>query len=475
MPRRYPRVSVNLSTEVESLGTVRKAQIANLAMNGALVHLAYTSDLDPLVNLQFSLPDLDYPIKTLAKVMRSTDEGIGLEFLDLDQKSRALLRSFLRSQLVNELKNCPFCNYPLLAGKQAHCSACGRPLNFMDEDYLEKLEKDGHPQEMIGTCDSMRQVFHLIRKVAATDVPILITGASGTGKELLAQAIHQRSMWSKGPFVAVNCGAIPRELLESELFGHEKGAFTGAYRTVMGTVERAQGGTLFLDEVGELPLELQVKILRFLQEYSFERVGGQKTIKVNVRIISATNCNLSSMISTGRFREDLYYRLDVVNIELPLLKERGEDAMIMANVFLKRYAAKIGKGCQGFSKDAITAIQAHSWPGNIRELINRIRRAVVMAETKWVTAENLGLKIDSITPTPFFNGLGLKEAKAKFESSLLITALERNHGNVMLTAKALKTSRSVIYHLMQKYMILESSQHSGSREQCLSQATASRL
>lgn len=449
--RRQPRVSTLLPVEVDSSGTIRQGKIANLAVNSAFVQLPSSPDLAPLISLKFSPPDLDHPIKTLARVVRRTTEGVGLEFLDLASKSRALLWSSLRPYLLQGSKNCPFCNHPLLAKLEGNCPACGKPLNFMDEDYLDKLEEGGDPQEMIGTCDSMRQVFHLIRKVATTDVPILITGASGTGKEMAARAIHRQSLRCKGPFIPVNCGAIPRELLESELFGHEKGAFTGAYRTVTGTVERAQGGTLFLDEVGELPLELQVKILRFLQEYCFERVGGRKSIKVDVRIISATNSNLTSMISSGRFREDLYYRLDVVNIELPSLKERGEDATIMANVFLKHYAAKIGKERQGFTKDAITAIQTHSWPGNIRELINRIRRAVVMAETKWVTAENLGLKIDSITPEPFFNGLGLKEAKAKFESRLLASALERHKGNVLLTAKALKTSRSVIYHLMQKY------------------------
>lgn len=449
--RRYPRVRANLPVEVESLGTIRQGRVANLSVNGAFVHLTSISDIASLVSLQFSPPDLGHTIRTLARVVRSTSEGIGLEFLGLNYKSRSLLWSFMRPLLLEGLKNCPFCNHPLSTKMEANCSACGKPLNFMDEDYLDTLDKGCDPQEMIGTCDSMRQVFHLIRKVAATDVPILVTGASGTGKEMVARAIHQRSMRSKGPFVPINCGAIPRELLESELFGHEKGAFTGAYRTVTGTVERAQGGTLFLDEVGELPLELQVKILRFLQEYCFERVGGRKSIKADVRIISATNSDLASMISAGKFREDLYYRLDVVNIELPPLKERAEDAMIMAYVFLKHYAAKIGKERPGFSKDAITAIQTHPWPGNIRELINRIRRAVVMAENKWVTAENLGLKIDSITPEPFVNGLGLKEAKANFESKLLATALERNKGNVLLTAKSLKTSRSVIYHLMQKY------------------------
>ena len=242
-------------------------------------------------------------------------------------------------------------------------------------------------QEMIGTCNAMRHLFKLIRKVAATDVPVLVTGASGTGKEMVARAIHQRSHRSKGPFVAVNCGAIPRELLESELFGHEKGSFTGAYRSVGGTVERAQGGTLFLDEIGELPLELQVKLLRFLQEYTFERVGGRKSITVDLRVISATNKDLGELIEQNLFREDLYYRLDVIDISLPPLKDRGEDALIMANIFLKKHAATLGKEIQGFTPEAVTAIQTHAWPGNIRELGNRIRRAVVMADGVTITPE----------------------------------------------------------------------------------------
>jgi two-component system NtrC family response regulator len=312
-------------------------------------------------------------------------------------------------------------------------------------------------QEMIGTCDAMLHIFKLIRKVAATDVPVMVTGASGTGKEVVARAIHQRSNRSNGPFVAVNCGAIPRELLESELFGHEKGSFTGAYRSVVGTVERAQGGTLFLDEVGELPLELQVKLLRFLQEYTFERVGGRKSIKVDLRVISATNKILSELIEQNLFREDLYYRLDVIDISLPPLKDRGEDAIIMANIFLRKYAGKIGKDIHGFTPEAATAIQTHGWPGNIRELLNRIRRAVVMADGTAITPDNLGLNFSFIKPDPFINGLGLKEAKAKFEAEIIAAALRRYRGNVQLAAKALKTSRSVVYFLMKKYGIQQAS------------------
>lgn len=313
------------------------------------------------------------------------------------------------------------------------------------------------PFGMIGTCSPMLQVFKMIRKVAATEVPVLITGASGTGKEMVAKAIHKNSFFSKGPFVAVNCGAIPRELLESELFGHEKGSFTGAHRTSVGMVERANGGTLFLDEVGELPLELQVKLLRFLQEYAFERVGGRKSIKVGLRVISATNCDLKAMIAFNKFREDLYYRLDVVNIELPPLKDRGNDHLILANFFLKNYAAQLGKEIQGFTPEALEAIRNHPWPGNIREVLNRIRRAAVMVEGYWVTAENLGFNQKESLAEPFVDGLGLKEAKAKFEAELLVAALEKYQGNVNLVAKALKINRSVAYHLIGKYKLKQQS------------------
>jgi two-component system, NtrC family, response regulator len=270
---------------------------------------------------------------------------------------------------------------------------------------------------------------------------------------MAARAIHQRSMRSKGPFIAVNCGAIPRELLESELFGYNKGAFTGAYRSSIGTLDRADKGTLFLDEVGELPLELQVKLLRFLQEYTFERVGGRKTIKVDLRVISATNSDLEAQIRLGRFRDDLYYRLDVVTFAMPPLKERGEDVVIMANFFLNQYNAQQSKNILGFSPEAVTAIQMHSWPGNVRELINRIRRAVVMADGPWILPDHMSLTISQIHPEPLLDGLGLKEAKQKLEIELVSAVLQKYRGNVRLAAKALKTSRSVIYNLMGKYKL----------------------
>ena len=305
---------------------------------------------------------------------------------------------------------------------------------------------------MIGTCPAMRELFQMIRKVAPSDVAVLVTGASGTGKELVARAMHERSLHGlNGPFVPINCGAIPRELLESELFGHEKGAFSGAYRTTIGTVERAQGGTLFLDEVVELPLELQVKLLRFLQDYTFTRVGGRIPIQVDLRIISATNGDLEDLTQKAQFREDLYYRLNVVHLHLPYLKDRDLDSLIMANIFLKRYARKVGKEICGFTRKAVKVIQGYSWPGNIRELVNRIRRGVVLAEGSWIGPDHLGLTLEEVEPEPIFNGRGLKEAKAEFEARLVAEVLANYQGNAQLASKALKISRSMLYHLVQKY------------------------
>jgi two-component system NtrC family response regulator len=306
--------------------------------------------------------------------------------------------------------------------------------------------------EMVGTCPAMLKVFDLIRKVAVTDFPVLVTGASGTGKEMVAQAIHQRSTRARGPFVVVNCGAIPRELMESELFGHERGAFTGAYRSMAGKAELAHGGTLFLDEVGELPLEMQVKLLRFLQEFTFERVGGQQSRKVDVRVIAATNSNLKEMIAAGRFREDLFYRLDGISIELPLLKDRGEDVLLMARLFLSRLSAEGGKELRGFTKEAQQALQAYSWPGNVRELINHLRRALVMAEEPRITPKNLGLeKLDD--QIGLVQGMGLKDAIARYEAQLVSDTLRRCRGNVQKVAEVLKTSRSAIYHLINKHQL----------------------
>jgi DNA-binding NtrC family response regulator len=309
----------------------------------------------------------------------------------------------------------------------------------------EPTENSTSYMGMVGTSPAMHRVFNLIRKVATADFPVLITGASGTGKEMVAKAIHQRSKRASGPFVAVNCGAIPRELMESELFGHER---------VAGKAELANRGILFLDEVGEIPLELQAKLLRFLQEFSFERIGGRQRIEVDVRVISATNSNLKEMMLNGRFREDLYYRLDGIDIELPLLRDRDDDVLIMGKLFLEQVSSELGRELKGFSQEAIQTLRRYSWPGNVRELINRIRRACVMAEGQCVNCKDLGLDDSEIQVDPR-NGLGLSESIAQYEAKLVSKALAECGGNVAKTARVLKTSRSVIYHLIKKYTLKE--------------------
>lgn len=447
--RKSPRVPVDVPVSLDTYGRTIPGRARNLSLGGAFISLDYPSPLNSVVNLKFTMASRIQDLEILARVVRSGSDGMGLEFLDLDIHARSQLYDFLAPLWPRKLKNCPFCGQELPAPDSKNCPVCQKPLDWRQSGDMKDLDSE----EMIGTCKAVRDIFCLIRKVAVTDVPVLITGASGTGKEMVARAIHQRSHWRRGPFVEVNCGAIPRELLESELFGHEKGAFTGAYRTTTGHVERAQGGTLFLDEVGELPVDLQVKLLRFLQEFTFHRVGGRQPIKVDVRIISATNTDLHELIAAGRFREDLYYRLDVVNISLPLLKDRGDDSLIMANVFLKRYAARLGKDLKGFTPEAIVAIQNHSWPGNVRELINRVRRAVVMSEGNRVTPQHLGLDQATPEPKPVFNGKSLKQARAEFEAQLVGEALQHFQGNVYLASRALRVSRSTMYHFIQKYRL----------------------
>jgi DNA-binding NtrC family response regulator len=457
--RGFPRVRVDVPFILSESGLSITGRIVNLSLSGACLDLPnYSSklkSLKSLVNLKFRPSNQAPEFEVLAQIIRHTVKQVGVEFLDLDSHGRALLWDNLLPLLPQKLDTCPYCGKPLPCKPDRHCPHCHGFLALTHKEYLVKVVEDEQEEEMIGTCQSIREVFHLIRKVAPSDVSVLITGASGTGKEMVSRAIHERSQRANGPFVPINCGAIPRELLEAELFGHEKGAFTGAFRTTIGTVERARGGTLFLDEVGELPLELQVKLLRFLQEFSFTRVGGRQPIQIDLRIIAATNTDLQEMTRAGRFREDLYYRLDVINIHLPPLKHRGNDSLIMANVFLKRYAKKVGKDIRGFTKQAVQAILTHQWTGNVRELINRVRRGVVLADGLWLTPENLGLIAAEIKPVSILSGRGLKEAKAEFEAKLVAEVLTAHQGNSNLAIKDLKISRSMLYHLVQKYNLTQ--------------------
>jgi two-component system NtrC family response regulator len=290
----------------------------------------------------------------------------------------------------------------------------------------------------------MKAVFSAIEKVSRSDASVLIAGESGTGKELVAHAIHQRSERKSGPFVPINCGAIPESLLESELFGHEKGAFTGAHVQRQGRVESAHGGTLFLDEIGELSGSLQVKLLRFLQEHEMQRVGGRTSIRVDTRIIAATNVDLRKAMTEARFREDLYYRLAVIVISMPPLRQRYGDVPLLANAFLKRQAAVQQKSLI-FTPKAIKAMEIYAWPGNVRELENRIQRASIMAENGRITPNDLG-----ISQYSEFGGQGLQKARQAVERQVIEAALARNKGNLTRTAAELEISRPSLYELIDK-------------------------
>lgn len=319
---------------------------------------------------------------------------------------------------------------------------------LLEREYLEmrdRLEKDAF-EGMIGSSPQMQRVFDSIRKVATTDAPVLIQGESGTGKEMVAQGIHQRSARRSGPFVPINCGAIPENLLESELFGHEKGAFTGAHTQRKGHVEAANEGTLFLDEVGELPPQLQVKLLRFLQEQKFSRVGGRGEISVNVRVIAATNADLRKNMANGAFREDLYYRLAVVEMSLPPLREREGDIEVIARSFLDRFARENKKPGLSFGADAVKALARHVWPGNIRELQNRVRRAVIMCDGRKLSARDL--ELDSVEAATGVTSL--KEAREQVERELVQRALKRHNGKIAPAAVELGISRPTMYELMDK-------------------------
>jgi two-component system NtrC family response regulator len=320
------------------------------------------------------------------------------------------------------------------------------------EQELALARQAAEPQdeEMIGTSPAIRQVFGSIRKVATTDVPVLLVGESGTGKELTAKAIHERSGRKDGPFVPINCGAIPETLLEAELFGYEKGAFTGAVHARKGKLEYAQRGTLFLDEVGEMSLALQVKLLRFLQDHTIERVGGRQPIEVDARIVAATNVDLRRALEAGTFREDLYYRLSVVTIALPPLRDRGEDAVLIAQIFFKRLCEQMRKRLKGFTKEAIRAIETYPWPGNVRELSNKVRRAVAMADGASITPEDLDLPSDG---PHVARAVSLREARDRLEAEMIAQTLVRHDGNLSRVAEELKISRPTLYALLRKHRI----------------------
>jgi len=326
-----------------------------------------------------------------------------------------------------------------------------RELELENYELSRKLERKYKFRDIIGSSKKMLEVFKMIEAVSKSDYSILLTGESGTGKELAAKAIHNLSeRWQKS-FVAINCGAIPENLLESELFGHEKGAFTDAVAMKRGKFEYAHEGTLFLDEIGDLSLPLQVKLLRFLQDQKIERVGGKELIDLNVRVIAATNSDLSEAVKQKEFREDLYYRLSVINIPMPPLREREDDVVLLAKVFLERFAEENKKSGLTFAPRTIARIRAYEWPGNVREMENRIKRAVILAADKKIMPDDLGFDIYDNTELRT-----LQEVREETEKEHVKKALRLNNWNISRTSAALGISRTTLYDLMEKYDIRKS-------------------
>ncbi len=359
--------------------------------------------------------------------------------------------SLVREDVRALIRECcyDFHTLPLDYGRLA--VTLGRAYGMADLEAQDPAEEpdwgggDGTP--IIGASSAMMQLFKRLMRVADSDVPVLVQGESGTGKELAAVAVHRNSRRASGPFVAVNCGALPPQLIQSELFGHEAGAFTGATRRKLGQLELAHGGTLLLDEIGDLSLDLQVNLLRFLQEGTIWRLGGVQPVKVDVRVVAATHVDLADAIQAGRFREDLYYRLNVIQLDMPPLRDRGVDLMRLARFYLERFRHQRPR-LRGFTQEAVEAMYRHAWPGNVRELVNRVQRAVTMADGRLVGPEDLGLKAAGVDAPRT-----LAEARARAERESVEQALRESGHNVSQAARRLGIGRVTLYRLINKYGI----------------------
>ncbi|MBJ6751077.1 sigma-54 interaction domain-containing protein [Geomonas anaerohicana] len=490
MPRMDIRVKTRLSGRAVHFSGKRRVEEA-VVVNELSLSSAMVSGMGPISDETCTLNISLSPrtrVELPAQPLRSSLKSTVFRLYFPERQAYDAVWSFLRQQApVNG--RCPYCGGEL----QADCTLCGScrgPVDVLDSGYLERhlhatllarLETRlsrcdaglvlrllttvdqsivGMPpgcgdDEFVGTAPALREVFATIRKAACTDMNILILGESGTGKELTAQAIHERSPRRDQPMVVVNCAAIPEQLLESELFGYEKGAFTGAYARKAGRFELADRGTIFLDEIGELPTPLQAKLLRFLEDHTVERVGGKRGTLVDVRIIAATNCNLAAMVDQGTFRRDLYYRLNTISITLPPLRERGDDVVVLAKYFFQRFGAVEQNELQGFSPAALAAISAYHWPGNVRELINKVRRALVMASGKAIEPEDLELP----RVVPFTRQ---KQSCALASSrEQIIDVLEQTGYCVTRAARVLGVSRPTLYASMRRHGIDPSGPHTG--------------
>ena len=389
---------------------------------------------------------------------REAEEGLKTlsEILIIDQRIKVIIVSG-NTERVNALKAIElgafdfFTKPPVIDEVRIVIKRALRMAELEEENQALQSRADAEGLDgILGNSSSMNHVYEIIRKVATVDVPVLILGETGTGKELTAKAIHRLSDRRDKPFVVINCGAIPETLLESELFGHEKGAFTGASSRRKGRIEYAEGGTLFLDEIGDLSFSLQVKLLRFLQEHIIERIGGREEIQVDVRILAATNMDLKKAIDEGRFREDLYFRLSVVSVNLPPLRERGNDSLLLARAFLQRYSREFKKNVRGFKDEAVKALSDYDWPGNVRELENRVKRGVVMSDGEWLSPLDLEFSSPDDSSKEI---LSLHEARETMEKRLIGEALLRHGSNITHAARDLDISRQTLTSMINKYGI----------------------
>ncbi len=470
--RLSPRISFPKTVKVEYEGDLVNVQGIDLSLFAIKVkrkpNLSFEKGSSVVVSM-----DLDEEVSLSGEIKRENKEDVVLKFAEDPEVIAKTVGKYLTDKIF-ESKKCPYCGYSLDRIVEI-CPKCGMYLDFSKKEVIKIMQEmkigsfiskmvEGKEEytrfcveeslEMVGTSEKMRNIFNLIRRYAATDYPVLILGETGTGKELTARAIHERSRRADKPFVVVNCAAIPADLLEAELFGYEKGAFTGADKRKIGRIEYAKGGTLFLDEIGDMPYDLQAKLLRFLQDYTFQRLGGNETIKADVRIISATNINLEEAVKIGSFRRDLYYRLSTLSIELPPLRERGEDVIILAKYFLKKYSEELNKDIIGFSEGALDLIRNYTWPGNVRELINVIRRACVLTDKEYIDVNDLNIKFENIEAKDLKAGiLDLNKHVEALEKELLKKAFIISRGNVSKMASLLKISRPKVYKLMEKYDI----------------------
>lgn len=490
--RLYPRAKIHLpvvlSLEFKEIEAVFNNLSPNDASVSSLSHISPKNILGKTALLKYDLPDYG-TLEHYGRIIRGKYNSYILKFNNLDHEEETKLWNYIIEKLTDD-NQCPYCG-ARYEKRPPVCRICNWRLNFDSKGYVEyhkktclikklhemieeqsidHLEKILHFIDvdilrndqrldipaLVGRSHIMRDVFSRIKKVGPKDLNVLIEGESGTGKELVARAIHELSNRKKKPFVKINLPSIPESLVESELFGYEKGSFTGAYKSRKGKIEHANGGTIFLDEIGEMPFHLQAKLLRFLQERVIEKIGTEKISaeKVDVRILAATNCNLPSAVQKGTFRNDLFYRLNTFTIYLPPVRDRGEDKVILAKYFLNKFSRAAGV-TKIFSDETIAAIRNYEWPGNVREIINTVRSAVTLSTKSQLTPEDLSLNYDNL---PNINGvpgkiITLKEVKESAEKERLLEAIIESNHNISKVARKLKMSRQTVYNLKNKYSI----------------------